>query len=188
MGFDAQKNKELFYLLFAEPTNTIADFSTDGCSSFPNGRHFGTKKEWIHCCYIHDVDYWYGGPEDLKKKADEELNKCVSKAQSESLGFIMDVGVTIGGKPGLTSWRWAYGWNYLIKYESLNEEQEKSLSSKIITVAETFLKLKDGLTYPQRMAIYQRLYLLGLENSHNLKQEELDQYNERISKLTLFEL
>lgn len=186
--FDSELNKELFGLLYAKPTNTISDFSSDGCSSFPNGRHFGKKNEWVHCCYVHDIDYWFGGPKDLKIKADNDLNTCVSEAHASSLGFAMDVGVTIGGKPGLTPWRWGYGWNYLIKYDSLNLEQIKSVSSKIETVADTFLKLKKGLTYTQKMIIYSRLYKLGLDNSHLITAEELDAYFSKVAAMTNFEL
>ena len=37
----------------------LADFTSDGCSLFPEGSHYG-------CCYVHDVAYWPGGTADAR--------------------------------------------------------------------------------------------------------------------------
>lgn len=37
----------------------LADFSTDGCSLFPD-RSLIDAKDWCECCVEHDIAYWQG--------------------------------------------------------------------------------------------------------------------------------
>lgn len=41
-------------------TDTLAPFSSDGCSLFPDRAPHG-KKDWCSCCLAHDLAYWRGG-------------------------------------------------------------------------------------------------------------------------------
>lgn len=41
------------------------------------------------CCVEHDRAYWYGGKESLRKKADEQMRKCVMKQGYPVLAWIM---------------------------------------------------------------------------------------------------
>lgn len=39
-------------------------------------------------------------------------------------GFLMYIGVRIGGQPGNASWAWGYGWTKDRKYFELNEAEK----------------------------------------------------------------
>lgn len=140
-----------------EAAQIIKDFSTDGCSSFPDGHIPTQTTEWLDCCIIHDIDYWMGGEYDLRKKADENLGLCVSSRANPVLGQAMRYGVFIGGAPSPAPWRWAYGWDFSIKHDNLNEKQLRSAASKFDTVIDAILKEKSRLTKGQRMNIVNKL-------------------------------
>jgi len=91
---------ERLVLLKSEPGNTLAEFSTDGCSGgltvgweYLAGKienfqkQHGTQPAWEHCCVAHDRRYHRGGPSkatasesfDLRRQADLELRACVGE-------------------------------------------------------------------------------------------------------------
>lgn len=105
-------------------TPTLAPFSTDGCSLFPDHAPIG-KADWCACCLAHDLAYWRGGTEDERLEADRALEACVTAATgSRALAQTMYAGVRTGGVPYfLTSYRWGYGWPYGRMYRSLSTEE-----------------------------------------------------------------
>lgn len=137
--------------------NKIQPFVSDGCSSFPDGLN-GDKFLWRDCCMKHDLAYWIGGSAEEKMQADLELKQCVAvslgnkTSQNEiiqmvlqSLAEKMESGVAIGGSPLMFSpWRWGYGWNYQIGYDTLSKEQMQSVA----------LSLKEYLVSFDRMNSY----------------------------------
>lgn len=107
----------------------LSEFHADGCSAFPDG----TKEHptlWRDCCIEHDLNYWLGGSEEDRTKADDRLSGCVEfkirEVYSDQkicddlvLGFkeSMKAGVVLGGAPYYYSpWRWGYGWNVRRNY------------------------------------------------------------------------
>ncbi|MCR9205500.1 MAG: phospholipase, partial [Halobacteriovoraceae bacterium] len=80
------KNLFLFILLFLAPLSLQAeepvlhDYSTDGCSSYPDGNPLSDGYEWLHCCIVHDYAYWVGGTADERYAADAEMNACIAEA------------------------------------------------------------------------------------------------------------
>ncbi|MCB0392808.1 MAG: DUF5329 family protein [Bdellovibrionales bacterium] len=118
----------------------IAPYSTDGCSSYPDGT-MDYPQLWRSCCEKHDRAYWMGGIYALRVVADKELKECVKEKVAqvkeregksfEILKFMatmMESGVAIGGTPYLyTPWRWGYGWSYAIGYSELTDEQMDSV-------------------------------------------------------------
>ncbi|MGZ3773374.1 MAG: hypothetical protein ACXVCY_02745 [Pseudobdellovibrionaceae bacterium] len=89
-------------------SNRLQDFTTDGCSVIADG--FVTKS-WEACCVQHDFEYWVGGSEADKDKADRMLEKCIGINTFPILGEIFYAGVHVGGSPFLpTTWRWGYGY------------------------------------------------------------------------------
>jgi len=93
---------------------------SDGCSGGMSAfykkmkflhKKYGNKLSWRECCTIHDKAYYYGGSKAHKKRADIELNSCVSQIVGQKyLGKAMEIAVKIGGGPYLpTSFRWGYG-------------------------------------------------------------------------------
>lgn len=96
------------------------DAHSDGCSGGMSAlyqkmkflhKKYGNKLSWRECCTIHDKAYYYGGSKTQKKRADIELNSCVSQIVGRKfLGKAMEIAVKIGGGPYLpTSFRWGYG-------------------------------------------------------------------------------
>ena len=105
----------------------IKPFTSDGCSAFPDG-NFENKELWLNCCIAHDFAYWQGGTYSERRKADEELNQCVSKLGEGTTGTLMYFGVRVGGSPYWpTSFRWGYGWPYPRGYKALTVEEKQQI-------------------------------------------------------------
>lgn len=174
-----------------ERTHKIKDFSTDGCSSFPDGYFPTQSTEWLECCIIHDVDYWIGGEEYLKVKADDELGYCVSNNAHPLLGISMDIGVTIGGAPSLMPWRWGYGWDAILGYVPIDDEQLRSAAAKYDTVIDAILNEKELLNPMQRLKVQRKLQTKLVElyeylgNNKNSREAEYERLLKRTYKLML---
>lgn len=106
-------------------------FTTDGCSSFPDGT-FNQRSEWLNCCVSHDLAYWKGGTKEERLQADEALKACVESTGEPEIAKIMLAGVRVGGTPYLpTSFRWGYGWSESRGYKALNDEEKKEVKKKL---------------------------------------------------------
>lgn len=113
-----------FWCLLAQAEG-LAPFSSDGCSSFPNG-NFEQKQLWLSCCEAHDYAYWKGGTYQERLNADEALRQCVAAVSEPEIAAIMLAGVRVGGTPFLpTKFRWGYGWPYRRGYKALVPEELK---------------------------------------------------------------
>lgn len=112
------------------PTDTLQQFSTDGCSRFPDRALIGNS-DWCRCCVVHDLAYWRGGTSEARLNADLELKACIRKASgSEPLAELMFAGVRSGGGPYFyTPYRWGYGWPVGRPYKPLTPEEEALASS-----------------------------------------------------------
>ena len=110
--------------------DTLREFSSDGCSLFPDG-DFSNRKLWCECCLDHDIAYWRGGTAEQRLKADEELRTCVRrKTGNDVLADMMFAGVRLGGGPIFPNWyRWGYGWNYGRGYRALDPAETETAGS-----------------------------------------------------------
>ena len=122
-------------LIFFIPVLLIAaelkPFTTDGCSSFPEGT-LQQKSLWHNCCVQHDIQYWKGGTYDERVAADRELEQCVSKVGEPHIAKLMLAGVRVGGSPYWpTSYRWGYGWPYFRAYGALNDEEQLAVKMEL---------------------------------------------------------
>lgn len=127
----------LFIAISASANMAIESFSTDGCSAFIDGHQTGSRTEWRHCCVIHDVDYWMGGTKQQKKQSDKELNTCVSEVVNPAFGAIIELAVSIAGKPGSLPWRWGYGWEKGTEYGTLSKTQYQSITQELDYLIDT---------------------------------------------------
>ena len=102
---------------------TLAPFTSDGCSSFPDGTY--TQKElWLDCCVAHDYAYWQGGTVAQRKLADAALRSCVAEVGEPAIARLMLAGVRAGGSPVWpTKFRWGYGWPWPRFYGELSAEE-----------------------------------------------------------------
>ena len=101
----------------------LKPFTSDGCSSFPNG----TPKQndlWLACCIVHDKAYWAGGTYEERLAADRELRSCVTAVGEPEIALLMMDGVRVGGTPYLpTRFRWGFGWPYPRGYKALTAKE-----------------------------------------------------------------
>ncbi|MGX5200524.1 hypothetical protein [Aliikangiella sp. IMCC44632] len=106
-----------------KPTIPLRPFTSDGCSSFPDG-NFENKTLWLTCCEAHDKAYWLGGTYAQRKIADQELKVCVQQLGETAIAYIMQAGVRIGGSPFWpTSFRWGYGWEESRGYQAISANE-----------------------------------------------------------------
>lgn len=103
---------------------SLAPFTTDGCSLFPD-RSIAAKTDWCDCCLAHDLAYWRGGNAEDRLKADRDIRACVErKTKDHALAETMYLGVRAGGGPHVnTPFRWGYGWPYGRGYQTLTEAE-----------------------------------------------------------------
>ncbi|MDD8058265.1 MULTISPECIES: hypothetical protein [Shewanella] len=107
--------------------DTLAPFTSDGCSAFPDGT-FEQGELWLGCCQKHDFDYWKGGTFDERLASDKALRVCVAKVGQPQIALLMLAGVRVGGTPYLpTQFRWGYGWPYPRDYGALTADELKQV-------------------------------------------------------------
>ena len=113
-------------------THILRDFTTDGCSLFPDGDAENPVR-WRDCCVTHDQAYWRGGTAEERKTADMGLRDCVAaRTDRQTLAHQMYLGVRIGGVPLLpTTFRWGFGWGYGRGYEPLNPDEQQQANEKL---------------------------------------------------------
>lgn len=114
------------------PIKEIRDFSSDGCSLFPD-RSLIHEEDWCKCCFEHDIAYWQGGTEEERLHADRTLRDCIlQKTGNSELAEMMYRGVRFGGSPYFYNWyRWGYGWSHERKYEKLTKEEKQQIKIKL---------------------------------------------------------
>ncbi len=110
----------------------LSDFSSDGCSLFPDGT-FANRAWWCECCFDHDIAYWRGGTKEERLRADERLRDCVrERTTDKELAEVMFLGVRSGGHPAFPTWyRWGYGWSYGKGYAPLTEGEWLQVHNKL---------------------------------------------------------
>jgi hypothetical protein len=120
------------FAITSSPAADLHDFTSDGCSLFPDG-NFKDRALWCDCCLAHDISYWRGGTKEDRKHADEKLRDCVLKRTgSKALADLMYDGVRTGGHPAFPTWyRWGYGWKYGKKYDPLTEQENQQVRAKL---------------------------------------------------------
>ena len=108
----------------------LAPFTSDGCSSFPDGT-LDQRKLWYRCCTAHDYSYWKGGTYGERMGADKALQRCVASVGEEEIALLMLAGVRVGGTPFLpTPFRWGYGWPFPRPYGPLSTEELEEVKER----------------------------------------------------------
>lgn len=142
----------LMLLLLIQPVmaGQLSDFSSDGCSQFPDGT-LSQRDLWCSCCITHDIAYWQGGSSLQKKQADAALRQCVlEKTESQLLADTMYYGVTLGGSPVYPVWyRWGYGWAYGRGFQTLSNYDKQKVDEKLqqyyVTTSQSFCDFEHPL-------------------------------------------
>ncbi len=128
----------IFFLAACSKTTELADFTSDGCSLFPD-RSLIDAKDWCACCFEHDIAYWQGGTAEQRLAADEQLRDCVlAKTDDPILAEAMFNGVRFGGSPYFSNWyRWGYGWSDARNYQKLTLEEQRMVTQKLVEYYES---------------------------------------------------
>jgi hypothetical protein len=124
-------------LVLPAHADTLKPFTSDGCSSFPDGT-LAQQQLWLDCCVAHDYAYWKGGTELERMQADAALHSCVAKVGQPAVANVMLAGVRAGGGPYWpTKYRWGYGWSWPRFYGPLTQEelQQVEAANKILPSA-----------------------------------------------------
>jgi hypothetical protein len=122
----------IYHVVPFKPAGELSDFTSDGCSLFPDGSMINAD-DWCACCLQHDIAYWKGGTEAQRLAADEALRDCVLETTGDAkLAEAMYLGVRMGGSPYFKNWyRWGYGWSYSRKYQELTAEESALAEAKL---------------------------------------------------------
>ncbi len=120
----------------SDPAGELKPFTSDGCSSFPDG-NLKQKDLWLSCCVEHDKAYWMGGTYEERLASDQALKACVEKVGEPHIAKLMLAGVRVGGSPYWpTSYRWGYGWDYPKGYGLLTKT-EREQAKKLLALFES---------------------------------------------------
>jgi hypothetical protein len=112
-------------------SDELKPFTSDGCSSFPNGT-LQQQTLWLNCCIKHDLAYWKGGTYDERLSADLALKQCVADIGEPNVGKLMLAGVRVGGSPYWpTTYRWGYGWSYPRGYKALTAADKQQVKQRL---------------------------------------------------------
>ena len=133
---------------------SIAPFSSDGCSLFIDGNQHN-RHQWSHCCIEHDLAYWQGGSHQQKRQADQQLKNCVAQTGNLGIAEIMHLGVNLGGSPYFPTWyRWGYGWPYNRGFKVLSPQDMQQVKLRLQQLQQMLTKQLHNLN-------------LSLETQHN---------------------
>lgn len=121
-----------YYSVPFKADGQLSDFSSDGCSLFPDSSLINAD-DWCACCLAHDIAYWRGGTAAERQAADEALRACVLESTGDAqLAEAMYLGVRLGGSPYFKNWyRWGYGWSYARKYQALTTDEAALADAKL---------------------------------------------------------
>ncbi len=111
--------------------DSLAPFTSDGCSLFPDGT-LSQQNLWLDCCIQHDLDYWKGGTRAERLAADKALERCVETVGAPEIAALMHSGVRAGGSPWWpTGYHWGYGWPYLRGYKALDRAERAEVRLRL---------------------------------------------------------
>ena len=109
----------LSFSAFAE----VTEFTTNGCTLFPEGT-LSRPKQWEHCCTEHDLFFWAGGTKDERDAADLGLRDCVAATGAQYIARLMYTGVRAGYRSPIRLGKqsWGNAWHGTrVPYTKLNE-------------------------------------------------------------------
>jgi hypothetical protein len=101
--------------------------ASDGCTAIGAAFRLFTKEKVLpfkQCCVTHDKAYWYGGDVKLRKKADDQLFKCVKAHGHPLLGFIMWIFVRTLSGPKILGIKNPFPWSWEPVVTILPKEDE----------------------------------------------------------------
>lgn len=112
----------------------------EGTPSKPNA--------WKHCCFDHDLRFWFGGSEAQRDLADKRLRSCVVKSGHSFIARGMYYAVRAGRySPIKNKFKWGWGWKPFQGYKKLTLEQRKIVKEKVQTLNLEPVYIKEFLSF-----------------------------------------
>ncbi|WP_413289861.1 hypothetical protein [Bdellovibrio sp. HCB337] len=114
-------------------THSLQPFETDNCTFFMSGPT-SQPGLWKHCCFEHDLRYWFGGALSERDISDGFLKQCVQDVAGPYWATLIYRAVMRGhNSPIQHRLHWGWGWT--------PERSNRSLSSdeKALVRQELFL-------------------------------------------------
>ena len=124
-----------FFTLFLLSTSISAQelkpFSSDGCTMFFDGT--GSRPQaWKHCCFNHDLRYWFGGSKQNRVKTDQKLRSCVQESGHGHIARVMYLAIRVGRySPVKNAQKWGWGWSTYLGYKELTRDQVNTAVSEL---------------------------------------------------------
>ena len=114
-----------------ETPKVLQTFEDDGCTQFIDGP--SNKPDlWAHCCFEHDLRYWFGGTKQDKKFSDIQLRECVKDVAGNFWANLIYNGVTLGGfSPVKFKYVWSWGWEPKRDNVSLTSDETTYVMERI---------------------------------------------------------
>ena len=123
----------LFFILSISGVASAASlktFESDGCTMFVDGP-VGKPELWKHCCFEHDLRYWFGGSKEQMKQTDLFLKACVNDVAGGFWAGLIYNGVVAGhSSPVKSKYHWSWAW------DPKREDIELSVQEKIYVESE----------------------------------------------------
>jgi hypothetical protein len=112
-------------------SNHLKPLKMDGCTFFIDGTK-SSPKAWLHCCNMHDIEYWAGGTKQDQLDSDNRLSECVRKSGHNIYSKIMYLGVRLGHySPIKNKMKWGWGWNNKAEFFIRSKEDDQLIKLQI---------------------------------------------------------
>jgi hypothetical protein len=110
---------------------SLKAFESDGCTMFVDGPPHEPKK-WAHCCFEHDLRYWFGGTVENQDFSDLQLKACVKEVAGSNWASIIYRGVRSGHhSPIKSKYKWSWGWSPSRLGEPLSLEEKELIKARL---------------------------------------------------------
>jgi hypothetical protein len=117
--------------LVAFANSSLHDFQSDGCTMFVDGPPSAAGL-WRHCCFEHDLRYWFGGTIANRDHTDLELRQCVNEVAGPNWAEVVYRGVTWGHlSPMKSKTQWSWGWTPARENSKLTKEEIAYVEEKL---------------------------------------------------------
>ncbi|MES2965072.1 MAG: hypothetical protein V4760_14395, partial [Bdellovibrionota bacterium] len=92
----------------------------------------GRGNLWKHCCFEHDLRYWFGGPEEEMDFTDLELKACVKDVAGSKWASVIYDGVRAGHhSPIKAKTHWSWGWSPAREAGPIVESEKVFIESEL---------------------------------------------------------
>ena len=119
------------FFLSTSSAQELKPFTSDGCTMFIDGTG-SDPNAWRHCCFNHDLRYWFGGSKSDRVKADKKLRSCVRESGHGHFARLMYLAIRVGRfSPIKNEQKWGWGWTTYFGYQDLTMNQMSTVVNEL---------------------------------------------------------